>query len=646
MSVLEKNIQDLFNSANKLIFVQEYAKAFAILNKLVNKHPEARDNLLIQLRRIELACKLSLSSQILEEFRKLHEASSTMNSEILIAMTAQQAHLVPNSASIKTYSDLTLKYGESAAAYYGIALGLEAEGNSDRALFNYQQSLQKDASWYPSFFGMSQIYYHQNDYVQGHHFFYLFEQLAPYALYGNVETHKSLSFEFLRNKQYHEAEQAIRSLTQWWIDSRKHCPLKYKILESLMMSLIEKEKGNNETSETYKQTAHQEIESLLKEPNLEVDDLKYLTRVLKDFEAVDFNTEVYKNILKHSLEPNNIDVKLYYASFLIAHDSLDEGYALLKKLSEQNVDEETRCQIQALYSRYFELKKDYDDAIARISLALEVDPWNLEYIAQAIRCQMSALYGEDYVHEPMTLSKDLSNIGKDSWSEFDRTTTHLSAQHQSYLVYNRSKLRFLYSGGKEDYIYDFIEKGIIFDPSKAAHECLKLLNTNFETPFLFWCLGVLFKEAGFLEISELWFEILLNKSGVPNELRLQTKIDLSDSYNWRGVNLQKALGYLKFVNEADARFNELAFLKMAHTHLKLGEMRQARECLNKIKNMGESIEFTYLQGLLSYRDGSLSQAKTIWKPILTANAITLRDHRIKQEILAYYFDKKQVDKAS
>lgn len=764
MQTLNKKNQEIFDTANKLIFVKEYKRALNMLDELLNNDAEARKNYLVHLRRIELGCQLAEASSLLERYQEDIRLSRLEPGigPLCVAMIQQHAQLVPSSVSLKTYSDIILQHGETAAAYYGIALGLDIEGNKDRALFNYQQSLQQDPNWYPSYFGMSQIYYQRNDTSQGNHYFYLFEQQAPYTLYGNIETHRKLCAEYQERKQYNEAETAIRSLCEWWMDHRKFCPLKLRVLEALTLAQLAKERNNLQASTDYLNAVPQYMKTILESQTTESEDLHFLANILHEYDQVELCIQVYKTLLTrvahdpslvrkvgmqflslgeldhaielfetameqhpddsairfcllsgrlkqanvdvenylkkkdylvqifnqtpdyenilpllrelngiygkdsdvhkmygeaylhlgnmelasshfskmYHLEPRSLQAKLFYASFLLDSGHLEEGYRMLKELAEHTLDDETLSTIQSLYSRYFEQKKDYDDAIARISLSLDNYPWNSDYLCQVIRCQMSALYGDGAPMESITHSKENVRLTREHFEEFDKNTRKLSDTHQNFLVYNRNKLRLLASGGKEPPSKDWIDSAVKFNPNKAAYECMKLLNTNFDTPNLYWILGVLFREAGSLEISEMWFEQLLAKASIPNELRLQARLDLSDSYNWRGVHLQKALAYLKIVKESSMELSQIAVLKMAHTYLRLGEVRSAREALESLKGMEESLELSYLRGLLHYRDGSITKAKTIWKPLLIIKATSIREHWIKKEILEFYFQGK------
>jgi len=758
-----KNHKDILETANKLIFVKEYRNALNLLEELLTQK-ECKNDCLIHQRRIELGCRLGEAASLLELYQEQLRRSSLdpKTASLCIAMVEQYGQLASTSASIKSYSEIILKYGECAAAYYGIALALESEANNERALFNYQQCVKVDVNWYPAYFGMSQIYYKRGDHTQGNQYFFLFEQHEPYTLYGNIETHRKLSEEFLSNGQFKEAEIAIHSLVEWWMDNRQFCPREIRVVEALCLANIEEAKKGKKSA-LHLETVRTLVDAIIEDKETKVEDLHALAAILQDFHQTELCVKVFKQALMRSsqdpmkvqkigmqllsigelqhalelfetanqanpdhiavrfcllstrlkiakvdielyfykkelakklfdskedieslavalkdllsmykgdsdihkmlgdmysnqgemalarvhyskmydLEPKNKYIAIHYASFLVNYDDLVLGFSVLNEIEQRSHDEETEAMIHSLNSRYFERKKEYENAIREIGLALNITPWNADFLVQIIRCQMLFHFGEKIPKEAQTETRtDYTQLEPNNWVDFDKMTDKLEEDHQNFLVYNRCKLRLLTSGGKEPNSTEWIRQAVKYNPSKAALEFLKLLNTNFDSPQLYWALGVLFREAGSLEIAEMWFEQVLSKNSLPNELRLKVSLDVSDCYIWRGVHLQKALAYLKMVRDSDTEHSELARLKMAHSYLKLGEVRLARDCLNALDIQKPSLESTYLQGLLYYRDGSVQKAKALWKPLLTVKTMSIRDHWIKKEILDFYFQGK------
>ncbi len=204
---IAKHLTNQLEKANKLIFAQQYSKALEVLSALISAKDGSK-YLLAHLRYIELATRLDQTDKILADYLKKIKLSQLdiATGQLCIALIEQHAKILSPANSISKYLDIIRDHGESAVAFYGIGLSLEAENQYDRAIYNYQQSIKKDSNWYPSYFGLSQIYYRLNDSPIGDQYFYLFEGLAPYNLYGNINTHRKLSEEFLANKQYDEAK--------------------------------------------------------------------------------------------------------------------------------------------------------------------------------------------------------------------------------------------------------------------------------------------------------------------------------------------------------------------------------------------------------------------------------------------------------
>ncbi len=761
---LDKTSQDILGTANKLIFVKEFKKAARLLDELLAHRKIVNTQSLIHLRRIELHCRLSQEKTLRERYNEdlLNHDIDPYMGELCIAMIDQHSQSVSSKSSIKTYSDLILKYGESAAAYYGIALALDLESNTERAIFNYEQSIHKDPNWYPSYFGLSQIYYRKNEYEKGKDYFYLFEKQAPYHLYGNIQTHRNLCLEFLGNKQYKEATIAICSLREWWIQNRQECPPHIFVMECLLLSKISKAQNKDSEVLDLLATMNHYIDSQLLQRNPDTEHLFSIAQILLSFGEDNLCLKIYKHILQNTphepqliselgmqfiaigalnqaedlfktgaqlypdntalrfsllstrLKLDNISVEDYfqkknlakqwyeskespekiltllkemislysedseihemcghlylisnrkeearihfskmyrldsksvntsisYSSFLIHNDNFEEGYRILSTLSPKHMTPQMQAELHALYSHYFAKKRDLINAVSEINLALKWDPWNLEYIIQNARCQMQSLYGESSAIEKLAQNLETEQIHDEEWLEFDKNTEFLSKNHHDDLVYNRIKLRFLSSEGKAPDAKEWIRYAVKFDALKAAHEFIKLLNTNFDSPPLYWVLGVLFREAGSLEIAEMWLEHIVDHNALSKDLHLQVLLDISDCYIWRGVHLQKALAYLKVVRDSQSEMSETANLKMAHAYMKLGEIHLARKSLETLHNKTPSLESTYLEGLLHYRDGSISKAKAVWKPLLTLKAMSIRDHWIKKEILDFYFEGK------
>jgi hypothetical protein len=108
------------------------------------------------------------------------------------------------------------------------------------------------------------------------------------------------------------------------------------------------------------------------------------------------------------------------------------------------------------------------------------------------------------------------------------------------------------------------------------------------------------------------------------------------------VNLPKSVEYIKLSLELSARNGQQdrrALMIMGHALLRQGHVRQAQAYLDQMRDQANEFEVQYLTGLVQYRNGQQLRANEIWKPLLKFKTEQMREYRIKQEILRYYFEK-------
>jgi tetratricopeptide (TPR) repeat protein len=758
-------LKEKLEAANKLIFVKRYPKAAAILDDLL-ANKDGKNYLLAHLRRIELAVRLheieKLRDQYAQELTK--GLVDPVTGKLCVALAEQHGELISPGEAIQRFEKIMKEHGELSVAYFGIALSLEAQGNNERAIFNYQQSLKQDPNWYPSYFGLSQIYYNLHNPEKGDHYFYLFEQYAPHNLYGNFETHKSLSMEFLKKDQYQEAEAAITALTDWWFENRGGCPKEIQLYESLSLTRINHIKQDASKENLYKKRTKQVVTDLLAEGNLNSDVLYFVAKILEEFsefeQALQFyrkilsstqndpamvqrigsqflslgeyelakelfaeaytqnpnqpelrfcllvarlkiakvNVEEYliskerlKQIIGHSNDNSNKvealsllhnllakfqedpevhrdmgDIylqlghtekatrhyqKMYeldplsqassykYATFIITHGELQEAEEVLNKIKFDTREDHNFFELCWLKSNFFAKKKDYPQALELITKAINYDPWNVSYIVHGIYCKTLTLYGED-TDKIDSVLLDLQSHDKSDgeWEEFDRMSEVINKDHQLDLYYARCKLRFLFAEGDHQHLQHLVDASCKYDATKGSYDFLRLLNTNYDSPSIYFGLGVLYKELWQLEIASMWFEQLLLNNALTASFKAQVYLELADCYTWRNVNMGKAIEYGKLALELDQQTRNQAALILAHGYLKTGKMRDAKMFFEFTDKSTHHFEISYLQGLLDYRNGAQVEAKKIWKPLLIIKSENMRTHQIKQEILKYYFE--------
>src|SRR5205085_2926969 len=126
---------------------------------------------------------------------------------------------------------------------------------------------------------------------------------------------------------------------------------------------------------------------------------------------------------------------------------------------------------------------------------------------------------------------------------------------------------------------------------------MKLLNTNFDSPNIYWALGVIFKELWQLETAGVWFNQMLLHPALPKPARAKAYVELADCLIWQNRQIEKALEYAKLAADLDER-KDLRFMRvLAHAYLKTGQIRQAKLYLDQTDSEQDH-EVLYLQGLM------------------------------------------------
>ena len=266
----------LLNEANKLIFIKRYAEAKQVLSELLAREP---NNVLVHLRYIELAIKMQEIKLVANDYQRQDDS---MLKELCLALLAQLTEQHSPTTSIACYQGIVEKYCNSACACYGIGYDLERLGEYERAISYYEKSLALDPDWYPSYLGLSQIYYQKKSYQKGDHYFYLFEQIAPYNIYGNFDTHRQLSREFFQQGRYCEAHEAITALVQWWQETRR-CPTEIILYEQLHRVKIEEAQGNQEIAKEVRAKAMVQLDTLLHSKKTDYETLLLLVSICREF---------------------------------------------------------------------------------------------------------------------------------------------------------------------------------------------------------------------------------------------------------------------------------------------------------------------------------------------------------------------------
>lgn len=757
--------KEQLETANKLIFVRAYSEAEQVLNDALESPGHERAGLL-HLRRIELKSLLGKLDELKDRYaressRKNQPETQFYHSLTRLFLGEDVEELVSVFKGFVSHRDL------QAMALFALGYAAEQLGQFEKSKQLYQKSISDDPTWYPSYFGMSQVLYQLGEDTEGDQIFQQFESMAPYNVYGNFETHKSVSQQFLAEKRFKEAEDAVQILSSWWVDNKGYCPAEidvYVLLSSYRISLEQKSIG---IAEEKKYAALDRAKELLKKPNVDERVLYFLARILDEFGESVLALEAYTRLMEHDGQSSHVikkvgahffghksteeTLKLFESAYKkhpdhpevrfcylvaqlrakkipveeylkirdrmkLAADSKDHVnlMSLLSQMlgifaddpevhfqfgslfsamdhhekSDQHMKSMMRCdsegsQTKVRYANHLVQRSKFQEALDvlssnRVQIAsssdvfsdvtwlrvrchdalkqhaqvieflrplLDKEPWSIPYLIQEVVSLTALKQGSDVADGLMInwFNKLLEDGNrKISWKDFDRDTEEALSQHSYRLAFARQKIRFLYAKGQAIVLKELVRIAALHDASTASREIMRLLNTNFDTPSVYWALGLLYKELWQLEVSSMWFEHALFSSGADDKLRGRVYADLADTYCWRNINLPKAVEYSKMVIESQGDPTEerrFGMRVLAHALLRMGQPQQAASYLEHLKSEAiDDYEVHYLTGLISYRNGYPKQANLTWKPLLKHRAESMRDHKIKQEILKYYFE--------
>lgn len=758
---MDKLAQQKLEEANKLIFVKRYSDAERKLDEIL-LNSSAKGELIIHLRRVELAAMLKKLDRLRSYYQKeLKSGRDLFINEVGLAMVEQHGELVSFSDSISAFQEILRKYGNNAAAFYGIAYSMEQQGNYERAIFNYEQAIATDPGWYIAYFGLSQIYYHQGNEKRGDHFFYLFEQAAPYNVYGNFETHRKLCSEFLEAGRYAEAEAAIVALSEWWVDNKSHCPIEIQIYEQLATARIAEERGDRAQAETRRNRASGLAMQALDDPRVDANVLYFIAKVLEEFDDFPRAFKYYRRILKlegsnpviiqkigsqflslgeyrlakelfeeayqshpentdirfcllvanlklsginveeyligrerlrqlidaqgdkveilstlHSLlakysgdaevqghiadiflklgnldraarhyqqmfdlDPKNRTTMLKYAAFMMQFSDPERAMEILSAITEgSGLSSEARAEIFWLKANYHARKNEHAESQSFLRRVLALDPWNVSYLVQEIinLIHLSTIESEYKKVDRILNLLGGQDEGRLDWGEFEQATVRMEQAHAYELVYARRKLRYLYANGSDAFLIDLVRAACRHDAVRGTYDFMKLLNTNFDSPQIYWALGTIFKELWQLETACMWFEQMLLYPNLTDVHKARAYLELADGLVWQGKNISKALEYAKLSLDMSEKKDARAFSILAHAYLRSGQVRQAQLYLEQTEESDPEARF--LRGLVLYRNGARQKANEIWKPLLSTRVDSLRFHNIKQEVLKFYFE--------
>ena len=342
--------------ANKLIFIRNYKDAKAILTRLLERH---KTSLLLHMRYIELQVKLGEVEEVRRFYQQQDNALVQEAGAVIIEQFRGKHAPI---TLIKNCRALIKKHGESAFAWYGIGLNQERLGDYERAISSYEKSLALDPDWYPSYFGLSQICYQKQDWQEGDSFFHMFEQIAPYNVYGNFDTHRRLFGDFFAQGKYDEAQEAIECLVQWWMESQRTCPPEILLYHRLSRVRIATARGDKAQAQQDEKQARAQVDSFLRNPSSSDDALLFVVAICKEFALHNHVLTIYTELLQRSKELDD-ELLQEIGDFYLSAGHAEDAVKLFEQVYTKHSDNDN-LRLWLMIARLRVQKVDVEDYLA------------------------------------------------------------------------------------------------------------------------------------------------------------------------------------------------------------------------------------------------------------------------------------------
>ncbi len=356
-------------------------------------------------------------------------------------------------------------------------------------------------------------------------------------------------------------------------------------------------------------------------------------------ENIDRAFQHYQNM--YDLDGSAKVTALRFASFLMHRGDPQKSLSILERIERDgDLTDEDTIEVNWLKASYFARTEDYEKSQEYLNKVTCRDPWNVSYLVQEIINKTFMAPVKDDLKQIDSVTENLKNMDERSldWQEFDSLTKKFDDLMVYDLCYVREKVRYLYSDGDQQALLSLVDAVKKFDPKQGTFDFIRLINTNFDSPLVYWALGVMYKELWQLEVARMWLEQTINHPDVTDALRAKCYVEIADCCVWMSKELNNAVEFGKMALDMGLAKDHQALTVLSHAYIKTGQIKRAENYLSLDDNESDSIEHRFLKGLLEYRNGSKKLANKIWKPLLTVKSDSIRIHNIKQEILRFYFD--------
>ncbi|MDD9950656.1 MAG: hypothetical protein OXT67_03730, partial [Zetaproteobacteria bacterium] len=363
------------------------------------------------------------------------------------------------------------------------------------------------------------------------------------------------------------------------------------------------------------------------------DDIELKVGLLSIFMGLGLEKKAVK-FAKEVLEsPYILDLqKIFVVECLIYLNEQEVSCVILAGIDLENLKVGDLQRYYKLYSDLYIAWGKKEQAISHIEQAYQLDVWDVDVLMQYEYldwCQ----HAQEEVCEGERLDFDRASL--EQWQDYITQALQGKIGHWRYLRAQIYLLRFGVSEMSIDYFIRCTQHANY--GGEASQHLIALLNTNFDSAWLYWGIGQSAKLNWQLSVSSMWFELALKRKDCDLALAQKMNIEIADTNTLLEVDLHKSVVLLSSLRQ-DGLLPNIWFPTLAQAFLAQGDVSSSREVMQEVESGPHDLfETCYVRGLIYFRSGDRCHAKKVWKPWIKIPAENLRDHFIKQKMLRLYF---------
>lgn len=311
---------------------------------------------------------------------------------------------------------------------------------------------------------------------------------------------------------------------------------------------------------------------------------------------------------------------------------------LTQKIDQQQLTGSSKQAFQKICSEMHEMNGDLKSAIQSIEQAYLNDIWDVDIILQYESLSFRSTYG---VTTSCGSTINFDYASSKEWEQYLKLALEEVKPNQVGIwQYLRVQLYLLKFGLNPTTVDIYLKVSHLHENTESTQHLIYLLNTNFDSAWLYWAIGKCAKNSWQLQSSTTWFEMALKRDDCDHLLSQKITIELADTNTILGQNVTKSVLLLSSLHE-EGRLSGDWYPTLAQAYLAQGNIHKSRDILDGLESeQQDNFEVSYVRGLIHFQSGDHRQARKFWKPLIKQATPDMRSHFMKQKMLQFYFHSK------